>query len=40
MDGGCRLVGGTAQPAQLSVALSNGFGFGGFNSSLVLAAVA
>lgn len=32
----CRFAGPTARPAGLRVAVTNGFGFGGFNSALVL----
>ena len=30
-----RFAGSRAQPADVAVALSNGFGFGGFNTSVV-----
>jgi len=33
----CRFVGDRAQPAGIEFALSNGFGFGGFNTSVVFA---
>ncbi|MEV6118580.1 beta-ketoacyl synthase N-terminal-like domain-containing protein [Streptomyces sp. NPDC052109] len=35
LDPGARLVGATARPAVIGHALSNGFGFGGFNTSVV-----
>jgi malonyl-ACP decarboxylase len=38
VDRGLRFVGERAQPARIRHALSNGFGFGGFNSAIVLAA--
>lgn len=38
MDPRCRFAGASAQPATVRVALSNGFGFGGFNTSVVLGA--
>ena len=37
IDTGCRFVGARAEPATIDFALSNGFGFGGFNTSVVLA---
>ncbi|MEO3808338.1 beta-ketoacyl synthase N-terminal-like domain-containing protein [Sphaerisporangium sp. B11E5] len=36
IDDGCRFVRGAAQPADIQYALSNSFGFGGFNTSIVL----
>ncbi|RCG27119.1 polyketide beta-ketoacyl:ACP synthase [Sphaerisporangium album] len=36
IDDGCRFVHGAAEPADITWALSNGFGFGGFNTSIVL----
>lgn len=36
IDDGCRFVRGAAQPADIEYALSNSFGFGGFNTSIVL----
>ena len=37
IDPNCRLVGARAEEAKIDFALSNSFGFGGFNSSIVLA---
>src|SRR6185369_6026435 len=37
MDAGLRFVGARAQPAGPGFALSNGFGFGGVNSSVIFA---
>jgi malonyl-ACP decarboxylase len=37
IDGACRFVGPKTQPAACTTALSNSFGFGGFNTSVVLA---
>ena len=37
IDPGCRFVGRRAVPAHIRYALSNSFGFGGFNSSILLA---
>lgn len=37
VDGSLRFVGAAAEPLPPGVALANGFGFGGFNASLVLA---
>ncbi|WP_433498356.1 beta-ketoacyl synthase N-terminal-like domain-containing protein [Sphaerimonospora sp. CA-214678] len=37
IDPGHRFVGRRAEPARLSFALSNGFGFGGFNTSVLFA---
>ncbi|MBO3744806.1 hypothetical protein J5X84_01910 [Streptosporangiaceae bacterium NEAU-GS5] len=36
IDDGCRFVGQVAEPADIACALSNSFGFGGFNSCIVL----
>ncbi|MFC4534163.1 beta-ketoacyl synthase N-terminal-like domain-containing protein [Sphaerisporangium dianthi] len=36
IDDGCRFVHGAAVPADIQYALSNSFGFGGFNTSIVL----
>jgi malonyl-ACP decarboxylase len=36
IDDGCRFVHGAAEPADIEYALSNSFGFGGFNTSIVL----
>lgn len=36
IDADCRFTGGSAEPADIGLALSNGFGFGGFNSSVLL----
>jgi malonyl-ACP decarboxylase len=38
IDGDCRFVRAAAEPAEIRCALSNSFGFGGFNSSVVLKA--
>lgn len=37
IDPNCRLVGARAEEAKIDFALSNSFGFGGFNTSIVLA---
>jgi len=37
IDDRCRFVGPAAQPARIDYALSNGFGFGGFSTSILLA---
>ena len=39
IDTQCRFVGDTAEPAALAVALSNSFGFGGINTSVVIRGV-
>lgn len=36
LDEMCRFVGSTSQPAAIDIAMSNSFGFGGINSSIVL----
>ncbi len=35
MDETCRFVGGQSQPATINIAMSNSFGFGGINSSII-----
>ena len=37
IDPAFRFVGPLAQPAEIRFAVSNGFGFGGFNTSVTLA---